>query len=294
MSKGRRRHREAPGMGRDAAERTDASSAQAPDVIEPADVDGVRTVAVITVLWAVAFVVLALRIDDLSAEGRNWWLWTCLAGVGLGLLGLEYTRKRRDAIEAAAEARAEAADEDEETPAEPAAAEPVDVQPMAVQPVDAQPVEARPEHVRPVEAQPVVEPPPVERSSPEAITRPIDTGPLPSHRPESPRPEPTRPEPPAPEPESPPRQHGAPSAPAWFGDLDDKDAPGSNAASPAPPATPPSRPAPDLDDDEPLLDTTLGGGRRARRSDMTGEIDEVTEGGGEQYRGRRARRSDSA
>lgn len=271
-------------MGRDAAERTDASSAQAPDVIEPADVDGVRTVAVITVLWAVAFVVLALRIDDLSAEGRNWWLWTCLAGVGLGLLGLEYTRKRRDAIEAAAEARAEAVDEDEETHAEPAAAEPVDVQPMAVQPVDAQPVEA----------QPVVEPPPVERSSPEAITRPIDTGPLPSHRPESPRPEPARPEPPAPAPESPPRQHGAPSAPAWFGDLDDKDAPGSNAASPAPPATPPSRPAPDLDDDEPLLDTTLGGGRRARRSDMTGEIDEVTEGGGEQYRGRRARRSDSA
>jgi hypothetical protein len=78
----------------------------APEV-RPLDVDGVRTVAVITVLWAVAFVVLALRRAELVDAGRDWWLWTCLAGVGLGLLGLEYCRRRRDAI-AKAELEAEA------------------------------------------------------------------------------------------------------------------------------------------------------------------------------------------
>jgi len=66
--------------------------------VHPFDVDGVRTVAVGTVLWAAAFVILALNRGSLDEQGLGWWLWTCLAGVGLGLLGLEYTRKRRDAI----------------------------------------------------------------------------------------------------------------------------------------------------------------------------------------------------
>lgn len=69
----------------------------APEVA-PLDVDGVRTLAIITVLWAVAFVVLAFQRAALNAADNGWWLWTCLAGVGLGLLGLEYCRKRRDAI----------------------------------------------------------------------------------------------------------------------------------------------------------------------------------------------------
>jgi hypothetical protein len=81
--------------------------------VRPLDVDGVRTVAIITVLWGVAFVLLALRQGPLNDAGRGWWLWTCLAGVGLGLLGLEYCRKRRDAIaRAALDAEAEAPDDD--------------------------------------------------------------------------------------------------------------------------------------------------------------------------------------
>ncbi|HSK25695.1 MAG TPA: DUF2530 domain-containing protein [Jiangellales bacterium] len=70
---------------------------EAPE-IEPLDVDGVRAVATGTVLWAVAFVVLAIRRDSLEESGHTWWLWTCLAAVGLGLLGLEYCRKRRDVL----------------------------------------------------------------------------------------------------------------------------------------------------------------------------------------------------
>jgi hypothetical protein len=89
-----------------------------PPAVRPLDVDGVRTIAVGTVLWAITFVVLALFRDNLDAQGVGWWLWTCLAGVGLGLLGLEYTRKRRDAI-ARAHLYEEANREDEPVPAEP-------------------------------------------------------------------------------------------------------------------------------------------------------------------------------
>ncbi len=45
-------------------------------------------------LWLVAFVVaLALR-SRLEAADRGWWIWTALAGAGLGLLGLLYVRRR--------------------------------------------------------------------------------------------------------------------------------------------------------------------------------------------------------
>lgn len=79
-------------MGRRRDRKSDAP------VVEPVDVDGVWTLAIITVLWAVAFVVLAFQRAALIEADLGWWLWTCLAGVGLGLIGLEYCRKRRDAI----------------------------------------------------------------------------------------------------------------------------------------------------------------------------------------------------
>ncbi|WP_240760132.1 hypothetical protein [Phytoactinopolyspora endophytica] len=44
------------------------------------------------------------------------------------------------------------------------------------------------------------------------------------------------------------------------------------------------------DPDAPLLDDTTLGGRRAKQYDMQEDIDEITEGGGGVYRGRRARR----
>jgi Protein of unknown function (DUF2530) len=45
-------------------------------------------------LWAVAFVVALLLRSRLEADGRGWWIWTALAGVGLGLLGLLYMSRR--------------------------------------------------------------------------------------------------------------------------------------------------------------------------------------------------------
>ncbi|QVT78634.1 hypothetical protein ENKNEFLB_01012 [Nocardioides aquaticus] len=63
--------------------------------VEPLDVDGVRTVEVGIGLFVVAFVALLPFYGRLESSDRLWWLWTCLAGVGLGFLGLEYCRRRR-------------------------------------------------------------------------------------------------------------------------------------------------------------------------------------------------------
>lgn len=45
--------------------------------------------AVITVGWALAFVVLVAIRGQLPADAR-WWVWTCVAGVAMGLFGLWY------------------------------------------------------------------------------------------------------------------------------------------------------------------------------------------------------------
>lgn len=64
---------------------------------EPLDVDGIRTVGIGVALWTVTGLVLLLVYrDDLEADGNQWWLWTCLAGVGIGLLGWAYCRRRRE------------------------------------------------------------------------------------------------------------------------------------------------------------------------------------------------------
>ncbi len=63
--------------------------------VEPLDVDGVRTVQVGTAIFFLGFVALVPFYGALADAGRAWWLWACLAGVGLGLVGLEYCRRRR-------------------------------------------------------------------------------------------------------------------------------------------------------------------------------------------------------
>ena len=57
-------------------------------VPEPLDVDAVWPVAAGTVLWFVGFLVLLPFRHRLIDAGHELWLWTCLAGVGLGLIGL--------------------------------------------------------------------------------------------------------------------------------------------------------------------------------------------------------------
>ena len=63
--------------------------------VEPLDVDGVRTVGVGTAVFFLAFLALLPFYSRLREAGHTWWLWMCLTGAGLGLLGLEYCRRRR-------------------------------------------------------------------------------------------------------------------------------------------------------------------------------------------------------
>jgi hypothetical protein len=61
---------------------------------------------VVTLGWVVALVVLLAIRGVLPADAR-WWVWTCVAGVAMGLFGLWYVPflKRRRARIAAAHAR---------------------------------------------------------------------------------------------------------------------------------------------------------------------------------------------
>jgi hypothetical protein len=68
--------------------------------VEPLDVDGVRTVAIGSVAWIVAFVAMLPFIGTLRDHDRLSWLWICIAGFGLGLIGVEYCRRRRNLLTA--------------------------------------------------------------------------------------------------------------------------------------------------------------------------------------------------
>lgn len=67
----------------------------------PLETDDVRTVAVGTALWAVALVVLVvLRLTD-ATRIETWWITMCAWGFVLGLAGVRFCQRRRDAIERA-------------------------------------------------------------------------------------------------------------------------------------------------------------------------------------------------
>lgn len=73
-----------------------AGVARRPDP-PPLETDDVKVVAGGAVLWAVALVVLlVLRLA--GADVEDWWLAMCACGAALGLLGVRYCQRRRDAI----------------------------------------------------------------------------------------------------------------------------------------------------------------------------------------------------
>ena len=69
---------------------------------EPLEANDVATVTVGTIVWFALFVGQLPFYGWYSDHGHTWWIWTCLAGGCLGLVGLKYVRARRDAIRRAA------------------------------------------------------------------------------------------------------------------------------------------------------------------------------------------------
>jgi hypothetical protein len=74
----------------------------APDPLEANDQ---LVTGVITAGWAVALVTLLAVRSDIPAADR-WWIWTCAAGLGLGVFGLLYVPHLKRSRERAARRRA--------------------------------------------------------------------------------------------------------------------------------------------------------------------------------------------
>ncbi|MDJ0465956.1 DUF2530 domain-containing protein [Streptomyces sp. H27-C3] len=68
----------------------------------------VSTVVGGTILWFALFLVQLPFYGWFDDRGWTWWVWCCLAGAGLGLIGIWYVRGREAALRRAAEADAEA------------------------------------------------------------------------------------------------------------------------------------------------------------------------------------------
>ncbi|WP_327729049.1 DUF2530 domain-containing protein [Streptomyces sp. NBC_00487] len=83
---------------------------------EPLEGPIVPTIIGGTILWLVLFVVQLPFYGWYEDHGHTWWVWTCLAGGGLGFIGIYYVRRRDAAIKRDAERKA-AAEADTDTDA---------------------------------------------------------------------------------------------------------------------------------------------------------------------------------
>ena len=72
----------------------------------PLEANDQRVTAVFTAGWAVALVVLLILRDQIPT-GERWWIWTCVAGLVMGLFALWYVpRMKRARARSAARRRA--------------------------------------------------------------------------------------------------------------------------------------------------------------------------------------------
>jgi ribosomal protein L32 len=72
----------------------------------PLEANDQLVTAVITAAWAVALVVVLVMRGRIPAADR-WWIWTCLAGLCMGLFGLWYVPRRKRAQARKAQRRAQ-------------------------------------------------------------------------------------------------------------------------------------------------------------------------------------------
>ncbi len=117
---------------------------------EPLEVRLTPFAVVGTVAWAVGALVLLAARGWLDDHGYGWWLPTCVAGFGFGLLGILYSRVH----DARTPWPPAAAGEDQPVGLPPDAAEPELDDPAAVDGTVDTPVDGRPDAAGPPPAQP--------------------------------------------------------------------------------------------------------------------------------------------
>jgi hypothetical protein len=89
-------------------------------VQRPLEVDAVPVIAFGTAVWFVIFVVLLVFHGRVVDAGHETWLWTSLAGTGLGLIGLPMCMGQRAAVRRSSTPAPPAADPPDPAPADPA------------------------------------------------------------------------------------------------------------------------------------------------------------------------------
>src|SRR3954471_5316362 len=78
---------------------------------EPLEGPVVATIVGGTIIWFALFLVQLPFYGWFDDHGHTWWLWTCLAGGGLGFIGIWYVRRRDAAIKRDAALKAATATE---------------------------------------------------------------------------------------------------------------------------------------------------------------------------------------
>jgi hypothetical protein len=61
----------------------------------PVPTNDLRVVVVGTALWALGLLLTLVFQARLRDGGHLWWIGTCAAGFGLGLVGIRYVRRRQ-------------------------------------------------------------------------------------------------------------------------------------------------------------------------------------------------------
>jgi hypothetical protein len=81
------------------------NESRAPSPPPPLEANDQLVTAVGTAGWAVALIVLLIVRSSLPSDAR-WWIWTCAAGLAMGLFGLWYVPRLKRARARAAQRRA--------------------------------------------------------------------------------------------------------------------------------------------------------------------------------------------
>jgi hypothetical protein len=76
--------------------RGEEEEAERPSPPPPLEADDRLVLGVITVGWVIALIVLLVVRGSLPA-GARWWVWTCVAGVAMGIFGFWYVPRLKRA-----------------------------------------------------------------------------------------------------------------------------------------------------------------------------------------------------